>query len=107
MSKILIRGIQTHYQARGEGPDVVLIHGLCSSLASWYNGTMPSLVSAGFRVTVYDLRGHGLSELTPNGYSSYEMAEDLKAFLDGLGIDRVLLAGHSFGGAIAMHFVLL
>jgi len=107
MGKIFIRGIETHYQVRGEGPDVVLIHGLSSSLASWYNGTMPSLVEAGFRVTVYDLRGHGLSELTPNGYSSLEMAEDLKALLDALGIDQVLLAGHSFGGAIAMHFALL
>ncbi|MBV8847160.1 MAG: alpha/beta hydrolase [Bryobacterales bacterium] len=107
MPKILIRGIETHYQTRGEGADVVLIHGLTSSLAAWYNGTLPSLVAAGFRVTVYDLRGHGLSDLTPNGYSSFDLAEDLKAILDSLGIDRVLLAGHSFGGAIAMHFALL
>jgi len=107
MPKIFVRGIETHYQMRGEGPDVVLIHGLSSSLASWYNGTMPSLVSAGFRVTVYDLRGHGLSDLTTNGYSSLEMAEDLNALLSALGIGPVLLAGHSFGGAIAMHFAVL
>ena len=107
MSKIAIRGIETHYQTRGEGPDLVLIHGLSASLATWYNGIMPSLVDAGFRVTVYDLRGHGLSELTPNGYTSLDLAEDLKALLDALGIDRVLLAGHSLGGAIAMHFAVL
>jgi len=107
MSKILVRGIEVHYQTRGEGPDVVLIHGLSSSLASWYNGTMPSLCDAGFRVTVYDLRGHGLSGLTPTGYTSLQMAEDLQALLDAVGIDRVLLAGHSFGGAIAMHFAVL
>jgi pimeloyl-ACP methyl ester carboxylesterase len=107
MPKIFVRGIEIHYQTRGEGPDVVLIHGLSSSLAVWYNGTLPTLVAAGFRVTVYDLRGHGLSQMTPSGYSSAESAEDLKAFLDALEIDRVLLAGHSFGGAIAMHFAVL
>lgn len=107
MSKIFVRGIEVHYQTRGEGPDVILIHGLSSSLAAWYNGTLPSLVAAGFRVTVYDLRGHGLSQMTPTGYSSAEMAEDLKALLDALEIDRVLLAGHSFGGTIAMHFAVV
>jgi pimeloyl-ACP methyl ester carboxylesterase len=107
MSKIVIRGIETHYQMRGEGPDIVLLHGMSASLATWYNGIMPSLVEAGFRVTVYDLRGHGLSQLTVSGYTTLDLAEDLKALLDALGIDKVLLAGHSFGGAIAMHFSLL
>jgi 3-oxoadipate enol-lactonase len=107
MPKIEVRGVEFHYQTRGEGPDVVLIHGLSSSLASWYNGTMPALVDAGFRVTVYDLRGHGLSGMTPSGYTSFEMAEDLDALLTAVGINRVLLAGHSFGGAIAIHLALL
>lgn len=107
MSKIFTRGIEVHYQTRGEGPDVVLIHGLTSSLAAWFNGTLPSLVAAGFRVTVYDLRGHGLSQMTPSGYTSAELAEDLSAFLDAIDIDRVMLAGHSFGGSVAMHFAVL
>jgi len=107
MSKLLARGIQFHYQTRGEGPDIVLVHGVTSSLAAWYNGILTSLVAAGFRVTVYDMRGHGLSESTPTGYSSLDAATDLAALLDVLGIDRVMLAGHSFGGALAMHFALL
>jgi 3-oxoadipate enol-lactonase len=107
MSKIVIRGIETHYQTRGEGPDLVLIHGLSASLATWYNGIMPSLVEAGFRVTVYDVRGHGLTQLTRTGYTSLNLATDLKALLDAVGIGRVLIAGHSFGGAIAMHFAVL
>jgi pimeloyl-ACP methyl ester carboxylesterase len=107
MPKVFARGINVHYQTRGEGPDVVLIHGVTSSLATWYNGILTSLVAAGFRVTAYDLRGHGLSESAPTGYSSQETALDLAALLDALGIGQAMLAGHSFGGAIAMNFAML
>lgn len=107
MSKVLARGIQFHCQTRGEGPDIVLVHGVTSSLAAWYNGILTSLVAAGFRVTAYDLRGHGLSESTPTGYSSRETALDLAALLDELKIDQAMLAGHSFGGAVGMHFAML
>ncbi len=107
MPKTLARGINFHYQTLGEGPDVVLIHGISSSLASWYNGMFPSLAASGFRVTVYDMRGHGLSDCTESGYTSFEQAHDLKALLDVLGIKEVRIAGHSFGGSVAMHFARL
>src|SRR5258706_8468964 len=102
MPKVLANGIQQHYQMRGEGPDVVLLHGVTSNLAVWYNGVLPVL-SSEFRVTAYDLRGHGLSDLTPNGYSSRDMSEDLHGLLDALEIRDAILVGHSFGGAIALH----
>jgi pimeloyl-ACP methyl ester carboxylesterase len=106
MPKILANGLEFHYQTRGQGPDVVLLHGVTSSLALWYNGVLPQL-SEKFRVTAYDLRGHGLTDLTPSGYTSRDMAEDLRCLLDSLEIDDVLLVGHSFGGSIALHFALL
>jgi len=106
MPKIAANGIEVHYQQRGEGQDVVLIHGITSSLAMWYNGILPAL-SPEFRVTAYDLRGHGLSTITPNGYTSFGMAQDLKAVLDALGLEKVAIVGHSFGGALSMHFALL
>jgi pimeloyl-ACP methyl ester carboxylesterase len=71
----------------------------------WYNGLLNGFTPE-FRVTAYDLRGHGLSELTPTGYNSCSMAADLGAVLDALGLDRVLLVGHSFGGTIGLHFAL-
>lgn len=94
-----------HYQTRGAGRDVVLVHGVTSSLAMWYNGILPALEPE-FRTTVYDLRGHGLTELTATGYTSLAMSEDLKCLLDALGIEKALLVGHSFGGTIATHFAL-
>jgi len=105
MPKILANSINMHYQTRGSGDDVVLLHGVTSSLAMWYNGFIPSLEQE-FRTTAYDLRGHGLTDLTPTGYTSYALSEDLKCFLDALGIEKTLLVGHSYGGAIATHFAL-
>ena len=60
-----------------------------------------------FRVTTYDLRGHGYSAVTPNGYTTEDMVEDLKGLLDALGIQRPALVGHSFGADVCLHFSLL
>lgn len=105
MAKALINGIQMHYQVKGSGPDVVLVHGITSCLAQWYVEILPSLARQ-YRVTTYDLRGHGLSEVTKHGYSSFDMSSDLLALLDHLNIEKPILVGHSFGGAISLHLAL-
>jgi pimeloyl-ACP methyl ester carboxylesterase len=60
-----------------------------------------------FRVTVYDLRGHGLSEVPPRHYTTADMADDLAGLLDALGIDGAHIVGHSFGGGVALQFAAL
>lgn len=95
-----------HAQTVGKGPDVALVHGLAANLAFWYLRLVP-LLSGRFRVTVYDLRGHGRSEMPAHGYTTAHMAYDLLALLDQLGIKRVHLVGHSFGGAVALHAAVL
>ena len=106
MAKAHINGINVHYQSKGEGSDVVLIHGITSCLAQWYVEILPALATS-YRVTTYDLRGHGLTEMTPSGYDSGNMAADLLGLMDHLGIEQTCLVGHSFGGAIALHLALL
>lgn len=106
MAKALVNGINVHYQIKGDGPDVILVHGLTSTLAVWYTKIFPSLAQ-NFRVTTYDLRGHGLSDLTPSGYTSREMAGDLLALMDHLGIEKARVVGHSFGGSVGLHLALL
>ncbi len=96
-----------HYQTKGVGADVVLVHGLTSTLAFWYNTRVLATLSADYRVTAYDLRGHGYSTLTPTGYKSPDLAADLAALLDHLGVERATVIGHSFGGSVALHFALL
>ncbi|MCL6583642.1 MAG: alpha/beta hydrolase [bacterium] len=92
-----------HYQQHGQGADIVLIHGITGNLSIWFMHILPALAKK-YRVTAYDLRGHGYSDRPFSGYTSDEMVEDLKALLDHLNISRTLLIGHSFGGAIALHF---
>jgi pimeloyl-ACP methyl ester carboxylesterase len=101
-----VNGFPMHYQQAGSGADVVMVHGLLSNLAFWYLSVVPELLED-FRVTVYDLRGHGLSGMPPRGYRTADLADDLDALLDHLEIERAHIVGHSFGGAVALHYAAL
>jgi pimeloyl-ACP methyl ester carboxylesterase len=105
MPKALINGLNIHYQQVGRGPDVVLVHGITGPLAYWWVRTVP-LLKDEYRVTTYDLRGHGLSDMPPDGYTSADMADDLIHLLNYLEIPKARLVGHSFGGPIALHTAL-
>jgi pimeloyl-ACP methyl ester carboxylesterase len=95
-------GLRIHYTQAGEGPDLVLIHGLTGNLAVWHLHIVPLLWDR-FRVTTYDLRGHGYSSMPPTGYDADHMAEDLVGLLDALAIERAALVGHSYGADIALY----
>jgi pimeloyl-ACP methyl ester carboxylesterase len=105
MPRVALGDLKVHYQQVGVGPDLVLIHGLFCNLAFWYLTVAPRLAEA-FRVTVYDLRGHGLTQRLPWGYRAVDLAEDLRRLLDHLGIESAHLVGHSFGGAVALAFAI-
>ncbi|HVN07285.1 MAG TPA: alpha/beta hydrolase [Bryobacteraceae bacterium] len=106
MPKIRANGVNLHYITVGMGPDIVMLHGFLGNLAVWHLYMTP-ILRREYRVTTYDLRGHGYSDVTPNGYTAANMAEDLRCFLDAMGIERPILIGHSFGADIAMYFSLL
>jgi pimeloyl-ACP methyl ester carboxylesterase len=106
MARIEINGFPIHYQSDGDGPDVVLVHGLCGDLAFWHPAIVSGLAKE-FRVTRLDLRGHGYSGRPASGYTTRDMAADLAGLFDHLGIRRASLVGHSYGGAVALHFAAL
>ncbi len=91
------------WQQMGEGPDLVFVHGLAASRAFWFAQYALPLQNR-YRVTCFDLRGHGYSGDAPSGYSSAAQADDLLAVLDEAGIERCHLVGHSYGGGIALEF---
>jgi pimeloyl-ACP methyl ester carboxylesterase len=99
-------GTRLHYLQVGKGPDLVLIHGLGGNLAIWFLNMVPQLRDD-FRITAYDLRGHGKSAIPPKGYTTADMAHDLLGLLDALEIDRPSILGHSWGADVAMHFTVL
>jgi pimeloyl-ACP methyl ester carboxylesterase len=104
--KIEANNLTFHYWASGRGSDLVLVHGLGGNLAGWHLTLVPELQRE-FRVLTYDLRGHGRSDAPPSGYTTADMAHDLRAVLDALGIEKAALVGHSWGGDIVLHFALL
>jgi pimeloyl-ACP methyl ester carboxylesterase len=105
MPKVPVNSVTLHYIAFGHGRDVVLLHGFLGNLAVWHLRIAPELRKY-YRVTTYDLRGHGYSEVTPSGYTPADMAKDLEALLDALNIRKAILVGHSYGADIAMYFAL-
>lgn len=106
MPRAEINGVSIHYQQMGQGVDLVLIHGLFTNLAFWYLSVLP-LLAKDFRVTAYDLRGHGYSGMPRSGYTTAHMASELCALLDHLAVEQAHLVGHSFGGAVGLHYTTL
>jgi pimeloyl-ACP methyl ester carboxylesterase len=99
-------GVRLHHRSAGRGRDVVLLHGLAADLSFWYLRYVP-LLARDRRVITFDLRGHGLSSTPRSGYTTRQMARDLLRLMDGLGVARADVAGHSYGGAVALHAALL
>jgi len=106
MPTIHANGVTLHYLQAGTGPDLIMLHGMSGNLATWHHRIV-SLLQSHFRITTYDLRGHGRSSMPPSGYTTRDMAVDLLALMDALGIATADLAGHSFGADIVLHFALL
>ena len=106
MPMIEANGVDFHYLQAGSGPDLVMLHGLSGNLALWHLRMVP-LLQDRLRLTTYDLRGHGNSSVPPSGYSTRDMAQDLVALMDALGLETADLLGHSFGADVVLHFALL
>jgi pimeloyl-ACP methyl ester carboxylesterase len=93
------RGVEFHYAEAGAGDDVVLcLHGWPQHWYEWRH-LMPALADR-HRVLALDLRGFGWSEAPKDGYEKENLADDVLAVLDELGLERVKLVGHDWGGWI-------
>ncbi len=95
-----IDGHRVYVESRGQGEPVLLVHGFGSSAYSW-RGVMAELESD-FRVIALDLSGFGFTERPREkaAYTRYAQGELLTHLMDELGLERVHLVGHSYGGAV-------
>jgi len=97
--RVRARGIEFHLAEAGGGEDVVLcLHGWPQHWYEWRH-LMPALADR-HRVLALDLRGFGWSDAPRDGYEKENMATDVLAVLDELGLERVKLVGHDWGGWI-------
>ncbi len=93
-------GGSIHVVDHGEGPAVVLVHGVTLTSDIWLN-QFEDLAST-HRVIAIDQRGHGRSTAGAGGYALTRMADDLLEVLDHLQADQVVLVGHSMGGMVSL-----
>lgn len=96
-------GVDISYRIVGHGPvPVVFIHGFAAALTTW-DDIVPLFPPERFTLHLLDLKGFGFSSKPRTGsYSIEEQAAVTAAFLKARGLARVILAGHSLGGAIAL-----
>jgi pimeloyl-ACP methyl ester carboxylesterase len=100
---ITTNGITLHAIERaGDEPPITLLPGLTAN-AHAFDGLIAAGLSPQFRTIAFDLRGRGQSDQPPHGYRLADHAADLIDALDALGLDRVVLAGHSFGGLLTLY----
>jgi len=90
-----------------DGPPLVLLHGLTATRRYVVMGST-ALQRAGHRVISYDARAHGQSSAAPSpqAYGYDELASDLRAVLDAVGVERTVLAGASMGAHTLLRFAL-
>ena len=92
-------GLRMHAALAGpeDGDPVVLVHGWPQHWWIW-RGVLAPLAGAGYRCICLDLRGHGWTDAPPDGYEKEQLATDVLAALDELGVERFKLVGHDWGG---------
>lgn len=101
----LENGIRIHYQSQGSGPvTLLMVHGLGSNRKAW--GQVTPLLQSDYRCIAIDLPGYGESSKGDYAFTPTFFATCINAFADRLGLDRVVLIGHSMGGQASITAVL-
>ncbi len=87
------------YIQKGEGQDVLLIHGTPGSIEDWQ--PIIDSLSTTYRVTAFDRPGHGFSTANTYDYTIKDNVNMVNGLINALGLDSVVVVGHSYGGSIA------
>ena len=91
-------GLRFHVAEAGEGEPLLMLHGWPQHWYMW-RGVMPRLAER-YRVICPDLRGFGWSDAPAGGYEKETLASDVVALMDAMGLERVKLVGHDWGGYV-------
>ncbi len=102
LEHVVVHGYRRAYRKVGSGPALLLLHGLGCDSSTWDRVIVP--LAEHFTVIAPDLLGHGGSDKPDADYSLGGYANGMRDLLTLLGIDKVTVVGHSFGGGVAMQF---
>ena len=100
MPRVVNKGISIHYRVEGNGPPLVLGHGLTDSSDVFYERGYVAALKPKYRLVLIDARGHGQSDKPhdPQSYTPEKFASDIVAVLDDLGMKTATYWGYSMGG---------
>jgi 2-hydroxy-6-oxonona-2,4-dienedioate hydrolase len=98
-----VQDLSTRYLVAGEGPPMVLLHGVGTSAGEW-SWVLPELARS-HRVYALDLPGYDGS-FEPPDYAPAFTASFIGSFLDAVGVESAVVVGNSFGGLVALHLAL-
>src|SRR5512136_1562042 len=96
--------IKIHYIVEGEGPPLLIHHGLSGYVGSWREAGYLKALKEHYQVILPDVRGHGKSSKPhrPEYYVMEKMVGDVTAVLDDLGDEKALYWGYSLGGRVGL-----
>ena len=100
-------GVKIHYHVEGDGPPLVVQHGLTGSLKNWYAYGFVETFQKDYRLILVDARGHGQSS-KPHDPKEYDLklrVNDILAVMDDLSVDKAHYLGYSMGGRIGFGIV--
>ena len=103
---VTVNGIKLHYLDWGGGGDVLLFLAGMGCNAHIFDQLAPRFTD-NFHVMALTRRGHGESDHPETGYDIDTLTEDIRQFMDALGIEKVILAGHSMASVELSHFAAL
>lgn len=102
---VTTEGVKMHYLERGSGQPIILIHGSDGVLQDFLISGLIDRLAQEYRVIAFDRPGHGYSGRPPGEPVTFALnARLIHGALQELGVERPLIAGHSFGGAVAMQY---
>ncbi len=100
--EVVLHGHRVRFHSSGDGPLLVLLHGIASTADTW--APVATGLAASHTVLAPDLLGHGASAKPRGDYSLGAYASGVRDLITALGHERATVVGHSLGGGIAMQF---
>jgi pimeloyl-ACP methyl ester carboxylesterase len=99
-NQITINGMKLSYtETNGSKPAIILLHGWTCNRTFW--NKQLELFTDKRKAVAIDFRGHGESQITSEGNTIQQLADDVYAFIEKMGFEKVVLIGHSMGGMVA------
>lgn len=104
MPKAPVNGVNLYYEVHGDGEPLILIQGLAGPSRAWFFQTRA--FKKHYQVIVFDNRGIGKTDKSPEPYSAKTMADDTLGLMDHLGIARAHVLGMSLGSLVAQELAI-